>query len=297
MDGLIKNTSSPSVRRFLWCAFFSGFLAVFAGGYRTAAAVSPMMDITFRDQLISAELVDAPLIEVLQRVQQEFGFKAHFHGDLTEPVTLVLNDTPLRKSLQLLTANQSLSIVTRVGKKGVDAGDAKQVAEIWVLSRSTKSHPPAVNSAAPAIANPDIPELAEAVDEVSIDQVVDAQMAQISLKQLEQPIEEGNKQRIIANLAAIGDPDAVLAMAEFTHDVDEEIRRMSVSAIGMVNNTQSTHILGQVLHDEPEADIRRIAVQALGERKHEATARTLLEEAFNDPDAGIKTLAHQLLAQ
>ncbi len=298
MNISIKNTSSPVVRRFLLCGLFFGFLVVFADGYRAeAVAASPVMDITFRDQLISTRLVDAPLIEVLQRVQQEFGFKAHFHGDLTEPITLSFNDTPLLKSLQLLTANQSLSIATRSGKKVAKPGDAKEVAEIWVLSRSTQNHSPPVNSAAPAIVNPGIPEIADAVSEDSIDQIVDAQVAQLGLDQAEQQREENNKQQTIANLAVTGDPAAVMALAEFTHDADEEIRRMSVSAIGSMNNTESTHILGQVLHDEPVPEIRRIAVQALGERKQEATARTFLEEALNDTDAGIKNLARQLLAE
>lgn len=298
MNISIKNTSSPVVRRFLLCALVLGFITVPVNGHRAeAATASPVMDVTVRDQLISARLVEAPLIEVLQRVQQEFGFKAHFHGDLTEPITLSLSDTPLLRFLELLTANQSLSIVTQPGKKGANSGDAKQVAEIWVLSRSTKNHPPPVNSAAPVIANPDISELADAVGEDAIDQVVEAQMEQLTLNQAELPMDEGNKQQTIANLAAIGDPAAVMAMAEFTHDVDGEIRRMSVIAIGSVINTESTHILGQVLHDEPEAEIRRIAVQALGERKDEATARAFLEEALNDTDSEIKTLARQLLAQ
>ncbi len=292
-----KNIS-PCMSRILLCTLILGRIALPADGFRAeAATVSPVMDITFRDQLISARLVNAPLIEVLQRVQQEFGFKAHYHGELNEPITLSLSDTPLLKSLQLLTVNQSLSVVTRPSKKGAEPSDAKIVAEIWVLSRSTKNHPPAVNSAAPMIANPDIPELADAVSVDSIDQIVDAQVAQLPLNESEQPMEEGNKQQTIVNLAATGDPAAVMALAEYTHDVDAEIRRTAVSAIGSVNNIESTHILGQVLNDEPVAEIRRLAVQALGERKQEATARTFLEQALNDTDDGIKSMVHQLLAE
>lgn len=298
MNILVKNTSSLAVRIFLLCTLFFGLFAVHADGNRAeAAAASPVLDVTVRDQLISANLVNAPLIDVLQQVQQEFGFQAHFHGDLTELITLSFSDMPLFKSLQLLTANQSLSVVTRPDAQGAKTDDAKQVAEIWVLSRSTKNPPPPMNSAAPVVADPSTPEVDNTVGEDVIGEVVDAQVDQLSLDQAEQPMEEGNKLQAITNLAAIGDPAAIMAMAEYTRDVDEETRRMSVSALGSLNNPESTQILGQVLHDEPEVDIRRIAVQALGQRKHEATARTFLEEALNDTDAGIKNLAQELLAQ
>ncbi len=119
------------------CAIFFGCVA---GQIKPASAVepsaAPTMDITFQEQLISAELVDVPLIDVLQRIQQEFGFKAHFHGDLTEQITMTFTDMPLLKCLRNLTINQSLSVATRPANKEPGSEEAKQITEIWVLSRS-----------------------------------------------------------------------------------------------------------------------------------------------------------------
>lgn len=288
MTKFMKKVSSLVLPRFFLYVAILGGLAVLAAGDSVAAtAASPAMAITVDEQLISAELVDAPLIEVLQRLQQEFGFKAYFHGDLSEPITASFAATPLLKVLQLLTANQSLSVATRADQIGADPADAHRLAEIWVLSRSSKEQPPAINAAVPMLANTGD---AESFAEDSVAQVVDAQMAQLLAS------EEDNKQQTIARLAAISDSSAVMAMAAFTRDVDAEIRRMSVSAISSVNSAESTIILGQVLRDEPEAQIRRIAVEELGARKSDPTAQTLLAEALNDSDTGLKELARQLLA-
>ena len=83
---------------------------LFVGLATLASAAS--IEITVKDDLISAELVDAPLIDVLQRVKQEFGFKAHFHGDLSELISLSFTDFPLEKCLQQLTSNHSLSVAS-----------------------------------------------------------------------------------------------------------------------------------------------------------------------------------------
>ncbi len=262
-------------------------------------AASPRIEITFRDQLISADLVDAPLIDVLQRIQQEFGFKAHFHGDLTEAITLSFTDLPLLKSLQQLTVNQSLSVATRTTRLTPEQNEAKQIAEIWVLSRSATAPSPGSMATAPVMPGPADSDVAVDAVEDSFGQDFDAQAEKIPS---DQPLksenkEESSKQQTIKNLAVIGDPASVMAIAEFTHDVDQEIRQLSVRAIGSVDSVESTHLLGQVLSDEPDAEIRKIAVRALGERQHEATAKTFLERALNDADPGVKTLASQLLAQ
>ena len=257
------------------------------------------MEITFRDQLISAELVDAPLIDVLQRIQQEFGFKAHYHGDLTEQISLSFTDMPLLKCLQQLTVNQSLSVATQPTREIPEQSEAKQITEIWVLSRSTNAPTPGIIAAAPVLPELGDPDVAVDTVEDSFGQEFDAQAEGVPS---DQPVnldnnEEISKQQTIKNLAAIGDSASVMAMAEFTHDVDQEIRQLSVSAIGSVDSVESTHLLGQVLSDESDAEIRKIALRALSGRQHEPTAKTFLEGALNDADAGVKTLAHQLLAQ
>jgi hypothetical protein len=96
----------------------------------------PVMDITFKDNLISAELVDIPLIDVLQRIKQKFGFKMHLHSDLNEMITLSFTDMPLDKCLRLLTAKHSLSVAFMPTTKSSEPNNAKQIAEIWILSHS-----------------------------------------------------------------------------------------------------------------------------------------------------------------
>ena len=262
-------------------------------------AATPTMEITVHYGLISGKLVDVPLIDVLQRVQQEFGFKAHYHGDLSEQITMSFTSMPLEKCLQQLTVNQSLSIVTRPPHTKSERNEAKQIAEIWVLSRSTTAQtvgtapavmiiPASDSSDGTGDAGEDIPEQAmnSQGENAPADQSLNLQMK-----------EENNKRETINNLGEISDPASIMALAEFSRDADRDIRQLSVSAICSVDNMESTRVLGQVLKDESDVEIRKIALRALGERQHEATAKFLLEEALNDADAGVKSLAQQLLAQ
>ncbi|MDX2480298.1 MAG: hypothetical protein QNK24_08165, partial [Desulfuromusa sp.] len=127
---------------------------LFAGLATLASAAT--MEITVKNDLISVELVDVPLIEVLQRVKQEFGFKAHFHGDLSELITLSFTDFPLEKCLQQLTANHSLSVASLTTTKIPEQNDRKQIAEVWVISRSSISRNVNVPPVAPVLQSSDL---------------------------------------------------------------------------------------------------------------------------------------------
>jgi hypothetical protein len=268
-------------------------------GRAKTVPMPPGIELTFQDGLISAELVDAPLIDVLERIKQEFGFKAHYHGDLTELITVSFTDFPLSKCLRLLTANQSLSVATRPAADASEQNDTKQIAEIWVLSRSPISKKDNIAPAAslvPAQNEPDntgnisgdSPEMTESMQQEGV-----ASDQQLS----DQNAEESGKRQTINNLAAIGDSASVMAMAAFTRDADKEIRKLSVAGISSVQSEESTQILGQVLQDESDPEIRKIALRALGQRQNDMAAQALLEGARNDSDAEVKTMADQLLTQ
>ncbi len=261
---------------------------------------SPVMDITVQNDLISAELVDAPLIDVLQRIKQEFGFKAHFHGDLTEPITTSFKDLSLDKCLRLLTVNQSLSIASKTASGSSGQNEAKQIAEVWVLSRSTtvnrNTPPPATGGiTSPETANDDQAVLhgeslaqfgAGAQDSTSLDQV------------LSNPSPDKSSLRdAIQQLVVNGNAASVKAMAAFLDNDDKEVRVLLVNGIGSIHNEESTQVLGQVIQNEPDPEIRMIALQALGQRKDDAAARALLERARNDADENVQVMADQLLSQ
>ena len=305
MTRIIWHFTSGDLLRLFLSAMVFLFFACQIDSTLAQGAPSPTMEITVHYGLISAELVNVPLIDVLQRVQEEFGFKAHYHGDLTERITMSFTSMPLQKCLRQLTVNQSLSVATRPTHKKSERNEAKQIAEIWVLSRSTT---PQTVGTAPAQMVMPVPDSSdESVGagedsfgrEDSFGQVINAQGENVPTEQSLnlQKTEESNKRETLTNLAETSDPASIMALAEFSHDVDRDIRQLSVSAIGSVDSMESTRVLGQVLKDESDVEIRKTALRALGQRQHEATAKSLLEEALNDTDVGVKTLAQQLLAK
>lgn len=301
----ISFLKSPSLKsiRVLFIVGFSLFIPhlpavpVFA---ETKPSIS-VMEVTFQDDLISAKLVDAPLIEVLQEIKREYGFKAHFHGDLSEKITLSFTDLPLDKCLQQLTVGHSVSVVSKTNSELKQNG-SRQIAEVWVLGRSTTSTarrtppPPPGAQAKPLPAQPDDTVTPQ---EQSLEQPEITGQENISLEQvLNDPDAERNNQRqAIQQLINIGDSASVIAMAAFLDNQDKEIRQMLVNGIGSINSADSTQVLGQVLQNESDPEIRMTALRALGQRKGDEAARAFLEIARDDMDVEVKTLANQVLAE
>jgi hypothetical protein len=274
---------------------------VYLAGPATAETISTpsIMEITFKDDLISAELVDVPLIDVLKRLKQEFGFKAHFYGDLTEPITLSFKDFQLDKCLQQLTTNHSLSVASQSKTKLPGQNDLKEISEIWVLSRSTISKKNNVYPVAQALPAPAPLDTTAKVSDASPESIGDGDQEDISLGQLliNPDAKRSDQRKAIMELAAIGDAASVLTMAEFLGHSDKEVRQLLVSGISSVQNEESTLVLGQILQDESDPGIRKIVVRTLGQRKDDEVALALLGEAINDADEEVKTLAEQLLAE
>lgn len=295
------NVPSINSLRLLVIAVFWLLIVAFSG-MASAEALSgqPLMEITFQNNLISAELVDAPLIDVLQRIKQEYGFKTHFYGDLTEMITLSFTDLPLDKCLRQLTANHSLSIASLPTTKSPQQTEAKQIAEIWVLSRSSTSKTSNMTPAAPLLPSPDYSGDAGRANEESLEQPEKEEQDTVQLDQLsDNPNpENASQQQAISNLAEIGGPASVMAMAEYlSTEEDKEVRRLLVKGISSIQNEESTQALGQVIQSESDPEIRKIAIRALGQRQNDTVARALLEQALNDDDEEVKALVDQLLTQ
>ncbi len=286
-------------------------LAVDLTGSISAEAISPapIMKITFKDDLISAELVDAPLIDVLQRLEQEIGFKAHFYGDLNELITLSFTNISLDKCLRRLTANHSLSVASLPILKSQGQKNKKQIAEIWVLSRSstskksfnspTKTYKAPSPTAVVAKTSPDLSEINAMLEEEALVLADEDYEENFLLDEiLDNPNADRSSQRqTIQALVEMGDADSVLSLASYLDNEDKELRQLLVDGIGLVKNDSATQVLGQVLQAESDPEIRKTALRALAKRQSDNAAKSYMEDALKDEDEGVKTLASQLLKQ
>lgn len=268
-------------------------------GKEKTPPLPPGLELTFHDGLISAELVEAPLVDVLERIKQEFGFKTHYHGDLTELVTLSFTDMPLSKTLRLLTANQSLSVATRPVADASEQNDTRQITEIWVLSRSPVSKGDNLAPGASQAPAPNEPDSTVNIGENSLEMVETRQQEGFLTDQAsnDQKAEMSSRRQTIKNLITIGDSASVMAMAEYTRDADREMRKLAVTGISLVQNEESTQILGQVLQDESDPEIRKIALRALSQRQNDMAAQALLEGALNNADPEATNPSGQMLTE
>lgn len=261
------------------------------GNRAMTASGAPAMEISFRDNLISVQLVDAPLIDVLQHIAEKSGFKAHFLGDLTEPVTLSQTDITLEKCLRLLTAHQSLSIATLDAVQQPGENKVKRITEIWVLGGSGTGKTVVRSPAVPVTLSTDAPDETDLPendyqDNKLLDAILDNPKA-----------DRSSQSQAIQDLADIGDADAVMALASYMANADTELQQMLVHGIGMVHSDESTQVLGLVLETYTKPDVRRIALGALGKRKDEKNALDFIKEAAQDSNPEIKALAEQILAK
>jgi hypothetical protein len=214
---------------------------------------------------------------------------------------LSFTDLPLNKCLQQLTAGHSLSVVSKTNSE-LEQNESRQIAEVWVLSRSTAStvrKTPPTPPGTPVRPSPAQPDDTVMPQEQSLEQPGITGQEDLLLDQvLNDPNAEKNKQRqAIQQLINIGDAASVLAMAALLDNQDKEIRQMVVDGIGSINNEESTQVLGQVLQNESDSEIRMIALRALGQRKDNEAARSFLENAREDKDEEVKSLVDQLLTQ
>ncbi len=276
-------------------------LIVALTGIASAETISgaPVMEITFQDNLISAELVDVPLIDVLKRIKQEFGFKTHFYGDLGELITLSFNEVPLDKCLRLLTANQSLSVAFVPPPKLPQTTKTKQIAEIWVLSRSKSPYPKNLAPVAQIPSSDDSDSVLKA-NENSSDQSQSEQVGAVPLdERANQPdTEKTNQEQAVKDLTELNDSASVAAMVDLLTSIqNKEDRIFLVNEIGSIQNEESTQVLAQVFRQDSDPEIRKTAIRALGQRKNDSVARAVLEQALNDDDDEVKALADQMLTQ
>lgn len=263
------------------------------------SSLPPGIELTYNDGLVSAKLVDAPLIDVLEQIKQEFGFTTHYHGDLTERVTLSFTDLPLAKTLRLLTANQSLSVATRPASDASAQHDSREISEIWVLSRSPApakgtiappaSQVPAANEPGSMVGSRENSQ--EEMEALAQDGVLTDQTS------INQQAERSGRRQTINDLISVGDPASVMALAEYTRDADKEMRKLAVTGISLIQGDESTQVLGQVLQDESDPEIRRIALRALSQRPDDMAAQAFLEGAQVEAIPEAPNLQDQMLTE
>lgn len=257
------------------------------------------IEIDVHNNLISVDLIEARLGDILLAIGEKAGFKSHLSGDLSERLTLTFIDVPIEKGLKRLVGKHSLSLLYNQAQSPSSAtqnGD-KKIAEIWVIGRSNSSSGnrtgPAQVSIAPENPNETLPGQDASLSLPPTEQEIPQQAAIPE----EEKDDSAELQRAMDDLLDRGDTAAVTAAAAFLNHEDIEFRRMAIEGLSTVQTSDATRALGRVLSNEPNAELRMMALRALAERQGDADAQTIMSRALDDPDQEIQALADQLLGQ
>ena len=289
-------------RRFCRTILLAGILLIVpatamsaqSGGALAAAETQrTSIHVTIEQGLLTVDLRDALLAEVLQAIAEKASFRLTLRGDLSTPVTRSFTGVPLTKGIERLVGDNSL-VMTHA-----PANEASLLLQVWVRAPGKRvvmfePNPPPD----PAVyQNGDRPErtaqrraarqLAGRGDGAAADELVSL------LAQDSDPVV-----RTIAagGLGNIGGERAIGALKAALVDEDGSVRKRAIFELGRIGKDEVAEALAEVLGADPDADIRQFAARALA-RLNSIAARFALEAALADSENIVREAAGAALAK
>jgi len=254
--------------------------------------------------LLTVDLRDAPLAEVLRAIGERAGLKVAIDGEASSLVTESFAGVPLEEGIKRLVGDASL-----VFKYAASPGDASAVAlsEVWIYVRSpgdqevtgadVNEQPDVATSenwVNQALLRPEpvarldaVRELARQPEEATV-----GVLGQI-LSGDEDPIV---RREAAAALGRVGGAEAAAALTPALSDKEPAVRMQAVRAIGRIGDDGGAQALGAVLSGDPDPLVRRLAVRALSAQGI-AVSRAALEAATSDPNESVRREAASALAR
>lgn len=233
--------------------------------------------------LLTLDVRNVPLANVLHAIGERAGFKVIVHTDLDTLVTTSFTRVSLDKAIFLLVGNTSMVMIHAPlqGETG-----PRPLAEVHLYSNENRrvvaSGLPvgargtqgASNTQAVAVergrdaALRAVRTLVERPDDTAIDD-----LASFLLKD-EDPVV---RRMAAAGLGMVGGEQAVDALVEALADEDNTVQRRVIHALGKIDDDEGARALGEVLTGDPDAQTRRHAARALTRLGNEEARRVLLE--------------------
>ena len=96
------------------------------GALAAAEKQRTSIHVTIAQGLLTVDLRDAPLADVLQAIAEKASFRLTLRGDLSTPVTWSFTGVPLAKGIERLVGDNSLMMIH------VPTNDASLLSQVWV---------------------------------------------------------------------------------------------------------------------------------------------------------------------
>ena len=287
----------------------------FGVGSITARAqpVKPTIELELKEGLLTANIKDALLAEVMTRISADLGIKMFLKGDLKSPVTALFSEVPLAEAIRLLTDGHSLAIIYRSDDSHINPAGEIQIAGIWVFEGNGRKNVEVIDRSRPEDLNEkSAPEETETSASNKREHAAENLKKIEFIDQEEPPGEDDevgmwsrilnrdenieNRKKAIRVLEQIGSEEAVNAIADLLKEDTASMRNLAVESLSRIQSDLATQILGQVVFGDRDPEVRIAAVQALGYKYGEASVAFLIE-ATKDPDEQVRKAARNALGQ
>jgi hypothetical protein len=237
--------------------------------------------------LLTVEIEDAPLPQVLKEIGKLAGFKVVQVADFDDfpRVTSKFEDLPLQIAVERLVANTS-----RIFFYALDgsAQPKRVISQLWLLG--------------PGEANADTTQADDIASRLqyeeplirrqAIQQLVQRQGKAAVLDNLTVLLQTDPdplvRSRVAMALGSLGDERAVTELETALQDSDFTVRAQSISALGLIGGDRAILVLGSILMNTSiDVAERVLAAQSLWKQNSEM-AQGFLQASQNDPDERVR---------
>jgi hypothetical protein len=248
---------------------FAGVLAVglsYAQAAQAEESTPASIVVHVEQGLLSIDVRNAPLGNVLEAIAKQASFRLETKGDLDTPVTWSFANVPVDRGIQRLLRNISSVMLYAPS----DAGKTGHLVAIHTLRRKTDR------------AN-DSTRVARTFPPPPIHQTTDAEGSQprptVNLDD-----DRGDRLRAVRRLIRKPNAASVKDLALLlSQDEDPVIRRIAASGLGKLRVPEVRAALREALSDE-DSLVRRRAIQGLGKAWGHEAVEPLSEALVGDPE-------------
>lgn len=233
----------------------------------------PTLEVTVEQGLVTVDVRQAPLADVLRRIGERAGFALTIRGDLNRPVTQGFSGVLLEDGLRRLTRGESVALVYASRRPG----GPPRLTELLVYAAPPRLARPRESAFRPAKFQR-IFALARRRDAAAV-----ADLAGFLAGDPDPLV----RSRAADALGGIEGAAAIAALTRARADEAASVRIRVLMALRRLEGPAAVGSLRDALVADPDASVRRAAARAIGTLRIE-TARAALESALGDREESVR---------
>jgi hypothetical protein len=315
VDGIAKKFMLKSV------FFFIGMLLMLllsSAQFSMATTVGQRSEIkvNLRDGTLSVHIDNMPLVDVLQIIGDEAGFRLKVIGSREIRITQDFSNIEMAKGIRRLAGNRSVAIMYQIVDADDNRKELQDIKEVWVFDSAKAGADSRVSDTQEdnlkidvavvssdtetELANDPEKDIPSQADEGGIKEAAthpqfdDESDVGYWADKLFNNVDRSSREQAITELQRIGSDAAVAAISTALGDNDVQLRRHAVESLGKVDNDAAVHLIAQALLGDKDPFVRLSAVQFFADQNNEVS-RAFLNSALKDKDKQVQALARKAL--